>query len=179
MRKLHFLPLLFLFISPLNAITLMILNVDQGNNNIEIYFDLSNATDFPPQHYPKCYFPTQGTSSNPNGVGISIILISLGRPSISNAYLAVRASNNPSSSVTADQLYWTTISTPLPPEGTEPQPPWTPFSLTWENVDVIPVTRGTVRRDYNMDICFKLEGDDDPTPQAGITTSIYIRFYGL
>lgn len=183
MRHKIILPLCFFIIifSPdaLFPFTLLFLNVDNGNSNIDITFDLSALPGFPPQVYPTYYYPSTGTQSNPNGVSISVRIINILGQTISNAYLDVRASYNPSSTITCDQIYWTVVPTSLPAPGTEPQPPWHPFTLTWEKIDEIPIVGRFIRREYNMDMCFKLEQDDEPTPPQGVSTTIYIRFYGL
>ena len=183
MRFNSILPLLFILIlllpSSALSLSIIVLSVDNTNTNVEITFDLGNTPGFPPATLPKCYYPSQGTQGNPNGVYITVRVINIFGSTISNAYLDVRASNDPSPTVTADQIYWTTTPTALPPDGTEPQPPWHPFSLTWENVDIIPVGRRGAYREYYMDMCFKLEGDDEPTPPSGISTFIHVRLYGL
>ena len=183
MRHKFVLPLFFVFIlfipSLAFAFSIIILSVDNTNTNVEVTFDLGNSPGFPPAVLPKCYYPSQGTQGNPNGVYITVRVINILGSTINNAYLDIRASNNPSSTVNVDQIYWTTTPTSLPPEGTEPQPPWHPFSLNWQNVDVIPVSRQGAEREYRMDMCFKLEGDDEPTPPSGISTLIYVRLYGL
>ena len=183
MRYWAILPLFFLilFFLPLKLypLSLIIMQVDNNNSNIDITFDLGNTPGFPPKVYPTCYFPSSGTQSNPNGVSISVMVINIFGQNISNAYLDVRASQNPSTSITCDQIYWTINPQTLPPPGTEPAPPWHPLTLTWTNVDEIPIVGRSIQRQYNMDMCFKLESDDNPTPPGGVSTTVYIRFYGL
>lgn len=183
MKSNFILPLCFLiiFFSPDAAFSLSLisLRVGNGNSGSDVTFDLSSTAGFPPQVYPTCYYPSTGTQSNPDGVSINVRIINIFGQTISNAYLDVRASYNPSSTITCDQIYWTVVPTSLPKPGTEPQPPWHPFSLTWENVAKIPIIGTSISRQYNMDMCFKLEADDNPTPPQGVSTTIYIRFYGL
>ncbi|GEM_PF-6737556 len=184
MRYKIILPLLIVFFTvcfphKVQAISIIILSVDKGNSNVELTFDLGNSPDFPPPQLPACYYPSQGTQTNSKGIYIEVRVINIFGQSISNAYLDIKAYPNPSASVTCDQIYWTITPTTLPSPGTEPQPPWTPLSLNWDNVDIIPIGRRSIYREYYMDMCFKLESDDEPTPPSGIETTIYIRFYGL
>lgn len=177
MRKKLILPLLFFAIKPLSAITILTLWLDSN-----ITFDLSLSPNFPPNIYPYYYFPTSTTSVNPEGIRINVGIFTFWGSTITYAFLDIRGLGNFSSTISLNQLYWTIASAPLPSPSTPPPPPWNSLSTYWQQVDVIEAPTGLFSRvnvNYDMDFCFQLQADDEPTPPSGVHTVVYIRFYGL
>ncbi len=177
MSKKIFLPLFFFAVKPLFGISILILQIDSN-----ITFDLSLSAGFPPTSFPTYYFPTSASSRNPEGIRIRATIWNFFGASIANAYLDVRGGGDLSTSIALNQLYWSITPAPLPPSGTLPPPPWTSLSTFWQNIDVVRAPQGLwgVRTyTYDMDFCFQLQEDDEPTPPEGASTVIYIRFYGL
>ncbi len=170
------LPLFILFcFSKSWAISIIILRIDSN-----VTFDLGSAANFPPSVLPAYYYPTQASGANPEGIRITTTVFNFFGQTVSNVYLDIKGGNDPSPSVSLSQINWTIDPATLPPAGTPiPPPPWHPLTNTWNNVAYFAPNGIVTTRRYSMDFCFKLEGDDDPTPPQGITTTVYIRFYGL
>ncbi len=173
-RKLS-LPLFLLLYSKSWAISIIILSVDSN-----VSFDLSTVAGFPPPVFPGYYYPTKASGSNPEGIVITATVITIFWQTISRVYIDIKGGHDPSPTVALSQINWTITPAPLPPPGTPyPPPPWQPLVDAWRRVASFVPSGFVTRRRYLMDFCFKAEEDDDPTPSQGITTTVYIRFYGL
>ena len=146
------------------------------DSNVE--FDLS-LLSYPPTVYPSYYFPTSASPPNPQGIRIRFGYQRRppGGHSISNLYLATRASGDFSSTISLNQLFFAPDGEPLPSPGVDPPGGnWRPFSLTYQQIEQFAVSwiTGNLRRD--QDYIFQSEPDDEAT-NSSIT--IYYRVYGL
>ncbi len=142
------------------------------NGNTE--FDLGNvAVTYPPAVFPGYYDPTTVGGTNADGVDVQVF-------SNSNALtwdLATSGDGDFSATIALDQLYYNLVDGAAnPADGTDPPGGgWTSFTTGWVSIATGGKTTGW--QDEDHDYVFQAEIDDDPTPVAGETATIYYRLY--
>ncbi len=141
-------------------------------------FDLSSVANYPPSVYPAYYYPTTASGNNPEGIRITITALSHSSVSMS-LHLDIRGGSDFSSTISLTQLYYAQDGTPLPAPGTNFPVNWTPVTVNWNEIFNAPMTGTLFRKRIDLDFCFKAEADDTPTGTAGVSTTLYIRYYGL
>jgi hypothetical protein len=141
------------------------------NGNTE--FDLGNvAVTYPPGAYPGYYDPTTVSGINADGVDVQVF---------SNANtltwdLATSGDGDFSVTIALDQLYYAPDPEANPADGTDPPGGnWVSFTTTYTNIASGTKTSGW--QDEDQDYIFQAEVDDEPTPVAGETATIYYRLY--
>lgn len=141
------------------------------NGNTE--FDLSNpSVTYPPAVFPGYYDPTTVSGTNTDGVDVKVF-------SNSNTmmwHLETSGSGNFTTTIALDQLYYAPDGEPNPPDGQDPPGGnWVSYTTSYNEIASGLKTNGWL--DESQDYIFQAEIDDEPTPAAGATVTIYYRLY--
>jgi hypothetical protein len=140
----------------------------QGNTE----FDLGQTgIVYPPTLFPGYYDPTAVQGTNPDGINVQVFSNS---PTMT-WYLETRGSGNFTTTITLDQLFYAPDGTSNPPDGQDPPAGWTGYTTTYNQIASGGKTNGWISRD--QDYVFQSEDDDEPTPAAGATVTIYYRLF--
>lgn len=135
-------------------------------------FDLSSPTvTYPPSVFPGYYDPTSVQGTNTDGINLQVF-------SNSNTmvwHLETCGSGDFTTTIALDQLYYAPDGTTNPPDGQDPPLNWTSFTTTFTEIAQGQKTNGWLSQD--QDFIFQAEIDDEPTPAAGATATIYYRLY--
>ncbi|MCX7995436.1 MAG: hypothetical protein N3A65_06680 [candidate division WOR-3 bacterium] len=136
-------------------------------------FDLSNPIlTYPPAVFPGYYNPTSVQGTNNDGINLQVFSNS---PTMT-WHLETRGSGNFTTTVALDQLYYAPNGEPDPQDGQDPPGGnWRSFTTTFVEIANGGKTNGWIPHD--QDYIFQAEEDDEPTPAAGATTTIYYRLY--
>lgn len=173
MRNRKIVVIFFLAISHLSAVTRIGIELDA---NLE--FDLSLSI-YPPLIFPAYYYPTFGSTTNPQGIQLTVSYQRIGTThSVSNLYLATKGSGNFSPSILLSQLYFAPDGEPIPPNGQEPPGSnWRAYSIFYQTIEQFPVSGpGLQTFPRPQDFIFKAEPDDE---LGNWTVTLYYRVYGL
>lgn len=140
------------------------------NGNTE--FDLGDpGVTYPPLVFPGYYDPTTVAGTN-DGVDVEVFSNS----NVLTWYLETSGDGNFSTTIALDQLYYADDPEPDPVDGSDPPGgTWVAFTTTWASIASGGKTTGWLNRD--QDYVFQTETDDEPTPAAGETVTIYYRLY--
>ncbi len=139
------------------------------NGNTE--FDLGDpGVTYPPAVFPGYYDPTTVAGTNTDGVDVQVFSNS----SALTWDLETSGSGIFSPTIALDQLYYALDGTANPADGGAAAG-WISFTTTYTSIASGGKTSGW--DSYDQDYIFGAETDDDPTPAAGESVTIYYRLY--